>query len=619
MKLLHKIILSITILVLPQYLHSQKVSVERIDPPSWWVGMKNTQLQIMIYGENISLTKPSIDYAGVEIKQVIHVESPNYLFIDLEVSHNATAGIIDIEFHMGRKKVATKAYELKQREIDSELFQGFDNSDMIYLLMPDRFSNGNPDNDDMPGMLEKADRSDPNGRHGGDIQGIVNNLDYLNDLGATSIWINPLLENNMPAYSYHGYAVTDLYKVDPRFGTNEDYKNLVKAAHEKGLKIIQDMVFNHLGTNYFWKDDLPMQDWYNEWPEFTRSNYRGGAVNDPHVSDYDFDKMVKGWFDVTMADLNQKNPLMANYLIQNSIWWIEYLGLDGIRQDTYPYPDKEFMAEWMRRVLEEYPDYNVVGEVWLSYPQAVAYWLENDVNADGYHSNLTNVFDFPLMYAISKAFNENEGWSTGNAQLYEVLSQDYVYSDPMKLVVFADNHDGDRLYTKLDEDLSKFKLAMAVLFTTRGTPQIYYGTEILMTGHEHKGHGFIREDFPGGWDGDEKDAFTRQGRSDEQNEAFDFVKRILNWRKGNDAVQNGKLTHFLPEDGVYVYFRFTEDESVMIMLNNSNEDKEIDLKRFAENLKGYSKGQSVLDRMAWENLDKITVPAKSPLIIELKE
>ena len=619
MKLLYKIIFGITIFTLPLNLLAQKIDVQRLDPPSWWTGMKNTQLQIMVYGENISLTKPNIEYPGVKITQVILVESPNYLFIDIEISPTAIAGNLDIDFYKRRKVVVSVSYELKQRQKNPDLFQGFDNSDMIYLLMPDRFSNGNPDNDDMPGMLEKADRSNPNGRHGGDIQGIVNNLDYLNDLGVTSIWINPLLENNMPAYSYHGYAVTDLYKVDPRFGTNEDYKNLVQTAHKKGLKVIQDMIFNHLGTNYFWKDDLPMQDWYNQWPEFTRSNYRGGAVNDPHASKYDFEKMVKGWFDVTMADLNQKNPLMANYLIQNSIWWIEYLGLDGIRQDTYPYPDKDFMAEWMRRVLEEYPDYNVVGEVWLSYPQAVAYWLENDNNADGYHSHLTNVFDFPLMYAISKAFNEEEGWSTGTAQLYEVLSQDYVYSDPMKLVVFADNHDGDRLYTKLGEDINKFKLAMAILFTTRGTPQIYYGTEILMAGHEHQGHGFIREDFPGGWDGDEKDAFTRSGRSDEQNEAFDFVKRILNWRKGNDAIQNGKLTHYLPEDGVYVYFRYTGNESVMVMLNNSNEDKEVNMERFYENLKGYSTGRSVLDRRGWENLDKITVPAKSPLIIELHE
>lgn len=340
---------------------------------------------------------------------------------------------------------------------------------------------------------------------------------------------------------------------------------------------------------------------------------------DPHVSDYDFQKMVKGWFDVSMADLNQKNPQMANYLIQNSIWWIEYLGLDGIRQDTYPYPDKDFMAEWMKRILEEYPDYNVVGEVWLSYPQAVAYWLENDKNQDGYHSYLTNVFDFPLMYAISKAFNEEEGWSTGTAQLYETLSQDYVYSDPLKLVLFADNHDGDRLYTKLKEDIKKYKLAMAFLFTTRGIPQIYYGTEILMTGHEHQGHGFIREDFPGGWDMDKKNAFIREGRTDEQNEAFEFLKQLMNWRKSNKAVQTGQLTHYLPENGVYIYFRHTKYESVMVMLNNTDEDKEVDLTRFAENLQGYNSGRSVIDRKSWDKLDKITVPAKSPLVIELVE
>ncbi len=618
MKIFCKSIFIVLAILLPMTLLSQKAEVKRIDPPFWWSGMKSNSLQLMVYGNNISVTQPKISDTSVFLKQVISVESPNYLFLDLDIS-SAKAGVFNIEFFNGKKKVISIVYQLKSRELNPDEMTGFDNSDAIYLLMPDRFANGNPDNDDMPGMLEKANRSNPNGRHGGDIQGIVNNLDYIKDLGATSIWINPLLENNMPAYSYHGYAVTDLYKVDARFGTNDDYKNLVRTAHKKGLKIIQDMVFNHLGTNYFWKDDLPSQDFYNQWPEFTRSNYRGGAVNDPHASDYDYQKMVKGWFDVSMADLNQKNPLMANYLIQNSIWWIEYLGLDGIRQDTYPYPDKDFMAEWMRRVLEEYPNYNVVGEVWLSFPPAVAYWLENDKNADGYHSNLTNVFDFPLMYAISKAFNEKEGWSSGSAQLYETLSQDYVYSDPMNLVVFADNHDGDRLYSKLDEDINKYKLAMAFLFTTRGIPQIYYGTEILMTGHEHDGHGFIREDFAGGWDGDENNAFTSVGRTPEQNEAFNFLRRLMNWRKSSKAVQNGKLTHYLPENGIYVYFRHTKEESVMVMLNNTNEDKEVDLSRFAENIEGFETGKSVLNRMYFDKLDTIVVPAKSPLIIELEE
>jgi len=599
-------------------LPAQKINIQRVDPPFWWAGMASANLQLLVYGDNISLSKASIDYPGIEIGKSILVESPNYVFLDLVISPDAKAGDFDIVFKKGNKVVSTYSYQLLERVNDKGLHQGFGNSDAIYLLMPDRFSNGNPDNDDMPGMLEKADRSNPNGRHGGDIKGIINKLDYIKDLGATTIWINPLLENNMPAYSYHGYAVTDLYKVDLRFGSNEDYKNLLAAAHGKGLKIIQDMVFNHLGTNYFWKDDLPSRDWYNQWPEFTRSNYRGGVVNDPHASVSDYNKMVKGWFDKSMADLNQNNPLLANYLIQNSIWWIEYLGLDGIRQDTYPYPYKEFMAEWMKRVLEEYPDFNVVGEVWLSYPQAVAYWLENDNNADGYHSKLTNVFDFPLMYAISKAFNEDEGWSTGTSQLYEVLSQDYVYSDPQKLVLFADNHDGDRLFSKLGEDLDKFKLAMAFLFTTRGIPQIYYGTEILMTGFEHQGHGYIRKDFPGGWPGDPVDAFSARGRSTDQNTAYNFVKHLMNWRKNNKAVQEGKLTHYVPENGVYVFFRQTEDECVMVLLNNSKEDREVDMRRFAVNLKGYKTAKSVLDRTFLDRLDKVVVKAKSPMIFELE-
>jgi len=518
-----------------------------------------------------------------------------------------------------KKQVVTMSYELKQRDQSLGNHEGFDASDVIYLLMPDRFANGDTTNDDVTGMLEKADRVNPNGRHGGDIKGIEQHLDYLSDLGATAIWINPLLENNMPAYSYHGYAMTDFYKVDPRFGSNNDYKNLIHEAHQKGLKVIQDMVFNHCGTNYFWKDDLPTEDWYNQWPEFTRSNYRGGVVTDPHASKSDEHKMVAGWFDTSMADLNQDNELVANYLIQNSIWWIESTGLDGIRQDTYPYPYKDFMAKWMQRVLDEYPDFNVVGEAWLSYPVSVAYWMENDRNFDGYHSYLTNVFDFPLMYAISKAFNEQEGWSTGTAELYEVISQDFVYSHPENLVLFADNHDGDRFYSKMGEDIRKFKLAMAFLMTTRGIPQIYYGTEILMTGLEHNGHGDIRKDFPGGWPGDTLNAFTAKGRTKEQNEAFNYLKTLMNWRKDKKVIHNGKLTHYIPQDGVYVYFRYNNHASVMILLNNTDKTKTVDGKRFKENLSGYTKGRSVMDNKTIENLNTITIPAKSPLIIELEK
>ncbi len=619
MKYINKSLITLIIILMGANLFAAKINLDRIDPPFWWVGMKNSQLQLMVHGTNISEAKPVIEYNGVRIKEVILVENPSYMFINLEIDEETKPGVFDIDFKNGKKTVATYQYELKKRINDPSLYQGFDNSDVIYLLMPDRFSNGNPDNDDMPNMLEVADRTNPNGRHGGDIEGMTNQLDYLSDLGITAIWANPLLENNMPAYSYHGYAVTDLYKVDPRFGTNEDYLAFIKLAHSKGIKVIMDMIFNHLGTGYYWKDDLPMQDWYNEWPEFTRSNYRGGAVSDPYASEFDYNKMVKGWFDKTMADLNQNNEFMANYLIQNSIWWIEYSGLDGIRQDTYPYPYKDFMAEWMRRVLEEYPDYNVVGEAWLSQPPAVAYWLDNNTNKDGYKSNLTNVFDFPLMYAISKAFNENEGWSTGTAQLYEVLSQDYVYSMPDNIVTFVENHDGDRFYTKIKEDINKFKLAMAFMMTTRGIPSIYYGTEILMTGEEHKGHGDIRKDFPGGWTGDAANAFTKEGRTIEQNEAFDFMRRLLNWRKKNKTVQFGELTHYIPENGVYVYFKKHEGNTVMVMLNNTNEDKIVDLTRYSKSIGCNTKGRSVLTRRGWDELSKIEISAKSPLIIELSK
>ena len=596
---------------------AQKVNLGRIDPPFWWTGMKNPNLQLMVYGNNISSTIPTIEYDGVELKKIIKVESLNYLFLDIVIDEDAKPGTFNILFKKGEKTKVKYSYELRPRDSNKNLHKGFDNSDVIYLLMPDRFSNGNPDNDNMPDMLEKADRSNPLGRHGGDIAGIDNKLEYLADLGITAMWINPLLENNMPSQSYHGYAVTDLYKIDSRYGSNDDYVKLVKNAHSKGIKVIMDMIFNHLGTGYYWKDDLPMQDWYNQWPEFTRSNYRGGVVSDPHASEYDYNKMVKGWFDITMADLNQDNELMANFLIQNSIWWIEYAGLDGIRQDTYPYPYKDFMAMWMHRILEEYPDFNVVGEVWLSSPPAVAYWLNNNTNKDGYQSNLTDVFDFPLMYAMSKAFNENEGWSTGTAQLYETISQDYVYSNPDALVTFTDNHDGDRFYSKINNDINKFKLAMAFMMTTRGTPQLYYGTEILMEGKENISHGDIRKDFPGGWADDENNAFTKEGRTDEQNDAFNFLRRLLNWRKSNATIQQGKLTHYIPENGVYVYFKEYKGNTVMVLLNNTSKIKNVDLSRFSESIRDNSKGRSVLTRQSWNSLNTIEVPAKSPLIIEL--
>ncbi len=614
-----KLLLIAFIFVCFSNLNAQKISLERIDPPFWWAGMVHGQLQLMVHGEQISTTHPVIDYPGIKLTQVITVESPNYLFLNLQLSDTVQAGKFVIDFYKKKRKAASYTYELKTRDRRPGRHAGFDNSDVIYLLMPDRFANGDTANDNAPGMLEQADHNNPLGRHGGDIRGIADHLDYLSDLGVTALWINPLLENNMPKQSYHGYAITDYYRIDPRFGTNDDYKRLVETAHKKGLKIIQDMVANHCGTGYYWNNDLPSTDWYNQWPEFTRSNYRVAVQSDPNASPADHDKMVKGWFDYSMADLNQHNPLLAEFLIQNTIWWIEYSGIDGIRQDTYPYPYKDFMARWMQRILKEYPDFNVVGEVWLDYPAVTAYWLDNTTNADGYRSYLTNVFDFPLATAIARAFNEPEGWSTGMMRLYELQSQDFLYSDPMRLVTFADNHDGDRFFTKMQEDFRRFTMGMIFLMTTRGIPQLYYGGEILMTGKEHEGHGYIRKDFPGGWPGDTRNAFTEEGRTEEQQEAFAFMRRLLQWRKSSKAVQYGKLVQYLPENGVYVYFRHFEGETVMVVLNNLQQNREIDLSRFASDLEGYTRGRSVLTRQSFEKLDKLYIPAKSGLVIELEK
>lgn len=593
--------------------------IERVEPPFWWAEMQNQNLQLLVYGKDISNSRVTIDYQGIELVETVLVENPNYLFLNLRIKPEAKPGSVLINFQIGKKKPLEYRYELRERAKGSSERQGFNNSDVIYLLMPDRFANGNPANDNMPGMLEKADRSNPNGRHGGDLEGIRKNLDYFNQLGVTALWINPVLENNMPAVTYHGYAITDFYKVDPRFGTNEDYRNLIVEANKKGLRIIKDMVVNHFGTNHWMLKDLPMKSWINQWPEFTRSNYRGGTITDPYASKYDRKKMLRGWFDTTMADFNQDNPYVTNYLIQNTLWWIEYAGLDGIRMDTYPYSGREFMKKWMMAILAEYPNFSVVGEVWLNTSPQVAYWMEDACNADGYNSNLNYLFDFPLKYAIGSAFNENHGWSSGLSRLYESLSLDFLYKNPSNIVVFADNHDADRLFTVLQEDIRKYKMAMAFLMTVRGFPQIYYGTEILMTGLEHDGHGFIREDFPGGWDGDKTNVFLRENLSPDQNEAWDFLRKLLHWRKDKKVIHEGKTTHYVPEENVYVYFRYNDNESVMVILNNNDESRTFTTERFAENLQGYKSGTDLIHRTHFDQLRMISVPAKSARIIDLKK
>lgn len=598
-------------------LYSQQITLDRVEPPFWWVGMKNENLQLLVYGKSISLTKPEIITPGLSIVKVTKAESPNYLFVDLVVSSGATPGIYTLLFKKDGQTVQTFDYELKARRAGSVNRKGFDQSDVIYLLFPDRFANGNPGNDSHPEMLDKADRTNPDGRQGGDIQGMINKIDYISDLGFTSIWHNPLLENNQAKYSYHGYAISNFYRIDPRFGTNDDYLRFIQLSHDKGLKVIKDMIFNHCGSGHWWMNDLPWQDWINQFESYTRSNFRAGTVFDPYVSEYDQNLFQRGWFDTNMPDLNQNNPFMINYLTQNSIWWVEYADLDGIRMDTYPYPFKEGMAQWAKRLMDEYPDFTVVAESWLTEPGQVATWQRGDKLGLGYESHVTHVFDFPMYEAFRFAFNEQQGWNSGLVRFYNILSQDYLYQNPSEIVIFSDNHDGDRIFNKVNKDMRSLKLAMTFLLTTRGVPQIYNGTEIMMAGDEKVGHGDVRKPFPGGWPDDNRDAFTRDGRTEQENEIFDHIHTLLKWRKSKSVIHYGRLTHFIPHNNTYIYFRYNETEKVMVILNNSDEEQKIDIRQFAELAGGNSVGVNILDNTTYQ-LNNLKVPAKTGFILELK-
>lgn len=588
----------------------------RIEPPFWWTGMKSENLQLLIHHRDIASYNPKINYTGVTLEKVSVVENPNYLFLDLIIENTATPGVFDIVFRDNEDLISVP-YELKQRAPGSSAREGFGRSDVIYLLMPDRFANGNRDNDQFETMQEKVNRSDPDGRHGGDLQGVINHLDYLEDLGITALWLNPFLENNNPSYSYHGYAITDFYRTDPRLGTNELYRQLADECHARGIKVIMDMIFNHSSLFHWFIQDLPSSDWIHQFPEFTRSNFRASAICDPYASEYDRDRMLRGWFDWHMPDLNQKNEFLKTYLIQNSIWWIEFSGINGIRLDTQPYPYKEMVAEWSDRIFSEYPSFNIVGEAWLQKAAITSYFQNNPRNRDGYRSNLRSVTDFPLHYALKKAFNENDTWTEGLARLYYILAQDFVYETPEMNVIFTDNHDVTRYFTSVEEDINKFKMGMAFLLTTRGIPMIYYGTEILMTGEEEKGHGFIRKDFPGGWPEDTRNAFSPEGRNKNENVAHDYLRHLLNWRKNTKVLHNGTLTHFVPENGTYVYFRHNENECIMVALNNSSEYKTISTDRFKECISGYTSAVNVVTGEKLTDLSTIQMKEKSATILEL--
>ncbi len=593
-------------------------NLERVEPPNWWAGMKTTDLQLLVHGKNISLADVSLDYPGVDLEAVTKVENPNYLFIDLKLAEDVRPGKFDIHFNVGKKEVANYSYELRERQPNSAQREGYNSSDVICLITPDRFANGDPSNDEVEGMREGPNRSDKWGRHGGDIRGIINSLDYLQSLGYTAVWLNPVLENDMAKESYHGYACTDFYKVDARFGTNDEYRELNEELDKRGMKLIMDMIFNHCGSEHWWMHDMPMKDWINNYPNMKITTHRHTVNEDPHASEVDKKAMVEGWFVPTMPDMNQNNPFLAKYLIQNSIWWIEYVGLEGIRQDTWPYPDKYMMSNWTKELMSEYPHFNVVGEEWTTNPAIVSYWQKGKLNQDGYKNYAPSMMDFPLQNAVSEGLRNDESWGGGLIQIYEALANDFLYPNPNYLTIFPDNHDMSRFYVQMGEDVNLLKMGVAFFLTTRGIPQIYYGTEILMR-HDGSEHGDIRADFPGGWAGDKVNAFTGEGLSNAAKDMQKYVSTIQNWRKNAVVVHHGKLKHFVPVDGTYTYFRCTEDAAVMIVLNKNLEEKNIETHRFMEVTNGYKTGKEIISGKQLSDISKITVPARSAVIVELSK
>ena len=596
-------------LLFPGFLSAKGITAE---PAFWWSGMKNPELQLMVYGENIASFRPSVSYPGVKLKSSVALESPNYLLVYLDVE-NAQPGTFDITFTKDKKQIKMP-YELKARKKDACKIKGFDSSDVLYLIMPDRFANGDPSNDNLVMKTAyKTDRNDPSARHGGDLAGIEKHLDYIEDLGVTAIWLNPVLENDMQGGSYHGYATTNYYRVDPRFGTNEDYVRLIDKTHAKGMRVVMDMIFNHCGSDHIWMKDVPSKDWFNNLDKYAETSHVKEVYFDPYASEYDTKRMVDGWFVPSMPDLNQRNPHVATYLIQNSIWWIEYSGVDGIRQDTYPYADYKMMVDWCNAIYREYPDYNIVGEAWMNQTMGTAFWQKDSKLNERGNTMLKSVMDFRLMGLSHSAFFGDAG---GMQALYEHLAYDYAYADIYNVLRFLVNHDTDRFLLAMPEKLDAFKQGIAFMLTIPGIPQFYYGTELLMNGTKQKGDGYIRLDVPGGWPGDAVNQFEASGRTNIQNEAWNYMQKLLKWRKGNEVIAKGKMKHFVPQNGVYVYTRNLNGKQVVVIMNGNAKESVLPLDRYDEILKGYASGKDVITGKVVSLQKELTLGAKDVLVLE---
>ena len=618
------------------------VKIDRIEPTDWYVGLKDASLQLMVYGKDIKTADVTTDYPGVKIDSLVRLDSPNYLLVYMNIK-DAQPGTMTLLFQQGKQKKKVN-YTLKAREKKGEERYGFSNADVLYMLMPDRFASGRTDNDQIKGLRPyKNDRTQPSLRHGGDLEGIRQHLDYFKELGVTALWFTPVLENDSPDHgtqsTYHGYATTNYYRVDPRFGSNEEYRQLCDEAHAKGLKIVMDMIFNHSGYEHPWTLDMPSKDWLNtpEWlsPEnqanavemktmdgaakvndkYLQTSYKLTPVVDPYASKIDLHETVDGWFVPTMPDLNQRNPHVIKYLIQNSIWWIETVGIDGIRMDTYPYADRDAMAQWMKIIGEEYPNFNTVGETWVTEPAYTAAW-QKDSKLSEKNSYLPTVMDFAFYDRINQAKNEEtDAWWNGFNRIYNNFVYDYLYPNPSNVMAFLENHDTDRFLGE-GKDTVALKQALALLLTVNRTPQLYYGTEVLMNGTKHITDGNVRKDFPGGFPGDTKNCFTREGRTQAENAMFDWLSRLLHWRQGNDVIIKGKQTQFIPFNGIYVIARQYQGKTVLTILNGNRKQADMQLDRYAEVIGNTTAAKDVITGRTVKLDKKLSLKSRQTLILE---
>jgi glycosidase len=610
-----------------------KVTIDRIDPTDWYVGMKNPQPQLMVYGKDIAMVQEvTTDYPDARIDSVVHLESPNYLLIYINLK-GAKAGTMTLELKAKNQKIKV-AYQLKEREMAGSERKGFTNADVLYMLMPDRFAQGAHHTSQVKGMnTYQEDRSQPSLRHGGDLEGIREHLDYFKDLGVTALWFTPVLENNSPDSdngfsTYHGYATTDYYKVDPRFGSNDDYRQLADAAHAQGLKMVMDMIFNHCGFEHPWVTDMPSKDWFNthEWlkeskgtsnptKSFLQTSYKLTPVKDPYASQIDLHETVDGWFVPTMPDLNQRNPHVMTYLIQNSIWWIETVGIDGIRMDTYPYADKKGMAQWMKTLDEEYPNFNTVGETWVTEPAYTAAW-QKDSKLSEENSYLKTVMDFSFFDKLNQAkHEETDAWWNGLNRIYNSFVYDYLYPEPSSVMAFIDNHDTDRFLGNGCDSLM-LKQALALLLTVNRIPQLYYGTEILMNGTKEVTDGNVRKDFPGGFPGDQHNAFTKEGRTKAEQQMFQWTSRLLHWRQGNEVISKGKQIQFIPYDGIYVIARQYKGRTVLTILNGTTKPATMQVKRYAEVINNTQRAKDILTGRYYDLSTNLELRPRQSLVLE---